>query len=673
MNRARTGACVMILVECVTFALISRSYLVACIAAVAALIALPDHRRISLTRNQALAALGVAGILVAIPHLLGLYTLFGPRGTVFGTFGIMWFFADVCLVVQAALLFFAPEEDSPQLPVPYPRTFVLLGAVAMVGTGVVRATDYQQILYGFLGAAFVVTALVFGAAATETARPPTRRLGGYILQVAVLTVALLAGAAASSLIAAYGNEIDQYLAGALSDRNSPQTVGFSRRSRLDSISEMRGMNQAIVLRVYNDTAPGYLRACVYDTYNNGRWFPSPLRDEVNPAPAALEGISRDPTRDLYQVRAPSDGPLDLMEIWQDDSLRDATFLPLDTELVQARAGGMSVDEHNAVIPDRLDTSLPVTTYVASGHAPRPPSVEQLQRLLNVPQSLDHRVRELASDLLGPLPDAAKKVAAVQEHFRNNYQYRLGMDIPPGNDPLSYFVLERPPAHCEFFASGAVVLLRLGGVPARYVTGFLVAERNPYGSYWIARNCDAHAWAEAYVENEGWVIVEATPADGVPSPDSGAWLAGIGDASGQWWHKFRQRVAAFGIRHVVAAGIVRANKWLFTPVGIATLVMVTVLVSIWAFKKARLYLRNREPITPELRALHRLLMRHDKALRRKGLRRGQSETLHAFAARIEHESPNLTKQADWYRRCAEARYGGSPITEKTLADLKVLPR
>lgn len=665
----------MILVECVTFALISRSYLVAGIAAVAAVIALPDHRRISLTRNQALAALGVAGVLVAIPHVFGLYTLFGPRGTVFDTFGIMWFFADVCLVVQAALLFFAPEEDSPQRPVPYPRTFVLLGAVAMVGSGVVRANNDQQIFYGLLATAFIVATLGFGAPAHGVGRERSRSsVGAYAFQLAVLAAALSAGAAASSFIAAYGNEIDQYLAGAISDQGNHHTIGFSRTSRLDSIRQIRELDESIVLRVYSDTDPGYLRACAYDVYVNGRWEQSPLRRELNPVHGRVGSVPRDPARNTYQVFDTGDTTLDSLNIWQDHSLNDVMFLPLNAALVQVRARGMAVDENDSLIPDGLDTSLPITA-----HAPRMPvvarlSAEQRRLLLEIPKSVESGVRLLAVEKFQANLDTGRKLLAIQDFFRSNgFHYGLGIDPPEGRDPISYFLTERPPAHCEFFASGAVILLRLAGIPARYVTGFVAADYNPYGRYWMARNADAHAWAEAYIEGKGWVIVEVTPGEGVPSPRRGLQFTSALDALRQRWRDIRMAVATLGLGRAALEAIVRLTKWLFPPLGAPLLLAMAALALMYVALLVTRRRRNLRSLSPELRGLHRILSRQDRKMRWKGLRRRDSETLHAFATRIEREFPNLADHARWYRRCAEVRYGSAPITEDSLVELRELPR
>ena len=85
--------------------------------------------------------------------------------------------------------------------------------------------------------------------------------------------------------------------------------------------------------------------------------------------------------------------------------------------------------------------------------------------------------------------------------------------------LHGFWTEKKSAHCEFFATAAALLLRRGGIPSRYVTGFVVPERNEYADCWIVRNRYAHAWVQAWTAEKGWFVVEATPAGGVPESES----------------------------------------------------------------------------------------------------------------------------------------------------------
>jgi protein-glutamine gamma-glutamyltransferase len=142
-----------------------------------------------------------------------------------------------------------------------------------------------------------------------------------------------------------------------------------------------------------------------------------------------------------------------------------------------------------------------------------PDAKAWQLLTELPADLDPQVRELAVRVAGGDMTDGEKIAAVQRYFLANYQYQIGIDIPAGADPLTYFLLQKPAAHCEYFASGAAVLVARRGVPSRYVTGFVAVELNRHGGYWMARNRDAHAWVEAYDRDRGWVLVEATPAGG----------------------------------------------------------------------------------------------------------------------------------------------------------------
>ena len=63
-----------------------------------------------------------------------------------------------------------------------------------------------------------------------------------------------------------------------------------------------------------------------------------------------------------------------------------------------------------------------------------------------------------------------------------------------------------------FASALVLLLRAQGIPARYVGGYYAHEWNHWGKFISIRSGDAHAWAEVYLPQRGWITVDATPAN-----------------------------------------------------------------------------------------------------------------------------------------------------------------
>ena len=83
--------------------------------------------------------------------------------------------------------------------------------------------------------------------------------------------------------------------------------------------------------------------------------------------------------------------------------------------------------------------------------------------------------------------------------------------PAGRNEVDDFLFDRRAGYCEHFSSAFVVLMRAAGVPARVVTGYAGAYRNPVGGYWLVRKSDAHAWAEIWLPARGWVRVDPTAA------------------------------------------------------------------------------------------------------------------------------------------------------------------
>ena len=54
-----------------------------------------------------------------------------------------------------------------------------------------------------------------------------------------------------------------------------------------------------------------------------------------------------------------------------------------------------------------------------------------------------------------------------------------------------------------------MLSRLAGIPSRIVTGYHGGELNEIGNFYSFKQKDTHAWAEVWLEEEGWVRVDPT--------------------------------------------------------------------------------------------------------------------------------------------------------------------
>ena len=101
---------------------------------------------------------------------------------------------------------------------------------------------------------------------------------------------------------------------------------------------------------------------------------------------------------------------------------------------------------------------------------------------------------------------------VAERVRDSGIYTASPGAQPYNrDFVAYFLNTRNQGYCVHFASATTVLLRMLGIPARYVEGYVVDEAEFDKDGWAsvpAKN--AHAWAEIWLPDMGWVPVESTP-------------------------------------------------------------------------------------------------------------------------------------------------------------------
>lgn len=136
---------------------------------------------------------------------------------------------------------------------------------------------------------------------------------------------------------------------------------------------------------------------------------------------------------------------------------------------------------------------------------------QLKRNLNLPADFNPRTRQLAAEWRNTLhTDDAIIQAALQNYRQEKFSYTLE---PPllGKHSVDEFLFDTRQGFCEHYASSFVFLMRAAGIPARVVTGYQGGEPNEFGGYSIVRQADAHAWAEVWLQEQGWRRIDPTAA------------------------------------------------------------------------------------------------------------------------------------------------------------------
>lgn len=234
----------------------------------------------------------------------------------------------------------------------------------------------------------------------------------------------------------------------------------------------------------------YLRGQDYDTYSGTGWTAGAhRREEFGGGEATGETVT-------IQTRG----------------VKNVLYLPYYPQEVQAIVGGRTSN------PDGLTE---YTFFLSQPTAPPPMDETQIQFAVGQAGQMDtlayrtlpldsQWAKDLVPEITADCENDAEKAAAIAAYVRNSAVYdRKTSKMPAENqDFVRWFLEESDRGYCVHFASAATVLLRAAGIPARYVTGYMVPARA--GTQVTVTADMAHAWAE-YFDGGKWVILEATPA------------------------------------------------------------------------------------------------------------------------------------------------------------------
>lgn len=130
--------------------------------------------------------------------------------------------------------------------------------------------------------------------------------------------------------------------------------------------------------------------------------------------------------------------------------------------------------------------------------------------------LGRRIGELAAQWAGDR-GGLEGLRRVREGLSAQARYSLTVENRDDRDPLENFLFYERRGHCEFFATAAALMARALGVPSRVVYGWAGGTYYESGKWFVFRGRDAHAWAEVWLPNYGWVVMDATP---MPSTEAG---------------------------------------------------------------------------------------------------------------------------------------------------------
>lgn len=352
---------------------------------------------------------------------------------------------------------------------------------------------------------------------------------------------------------------------------------------------------------------------------------------------------------------------------------DRRWLPsLDMPLDAPEGARLGADH---VLFARAQVSQPVRYRVrsATDYILAPALAEgPRERALALPSGYNPRTRELAGRWRAENRDDAAIVRATLDLFRASFTYTL---TPPllGRDSVDDFLFGTRAGFCEHYASAFVVLMRSAGIPARVVTGYQGGWWNASDAYLLVRQSDAHAWAEVWLGDRGWVRVDPTAAVSPVRIELGAAAANAGaDWTGSTLLR-DLRNQLDGMSRLWTEGIIRFDHLrqhgLLTPFGVAdadpgdlmvalalAIALVLVTATAWAIRSAPR--RRGDALDQAWRTLR-------ARLARRGIESPPSEGPLDLLARVRRRTAASGTRFDaLVREYVALRYGGEGDPERT---------
>ncbi|CAM3292123.1 Transglutaminase-like domain-containing protein [Deinococcus saxicola] len=436
------------------------------------------------------------------------------------------------------------------------------------------------------------------------------------------------------------------------------STGLSGEIRAGEYSNL-AQNRAVAFRAdFRGALPSpdqrYWRGPVYEAYDGQSW----KQVRIGGQSPSAEALASAPAWNYTLTLEPSGNP------W---------LLALETPL-QLPQGAVLTTAFQAVTLRPVSARRRVTLESRPARLGVSENPQRLQFDLSLPAGQSPRAAALGESWRG-LPPQGRIEAGLDYLRRGSFSYTLSPPLLSAQDRVDAFLFGTKQGFCEHYAQSFVFLMRAAGLPARIVGGYLGGEVNPDGGYLVVRQQDAHAWAEVWVQGQGWQRVDPTA---VVAP--ARVNAGLSTALTQ--PQARAAATPTSLSRLGLRLDALQNRWndlivgydgsqqqaLLSRVGLGSVGSVPYLAVLplllgLALLPALWWLRqSARPRDPAARVLHDLTVRL-------GLPRAPGETPSAYAARAAAARPHLAPALDEVVRAYQvARYApGDPAQAlKTLA-------
>ncbi len=321
------------------------------------------------------------------------------------------------------------------------------------------------------------------------------------------------------------------------------------------------------------------------------------------------------------------------------------------------------------------------------------SAVDYRNAMQLPDEPSARMQRLVKQLHGIDNPPLDFIKHTLNHFKTeDFHYTLKPPLLAEN-PIESFLFETRHGFCEHYAAAFVYLMRVGQVPARVVTGYQGGELNKVGNFLDIKQAHAHAWAEVWLERQGWVRIDPTAAiaperieqdinidqqiasgmlsyaSATDSQAAFSWLKQTRQFWGNVDYNWQRWVINYDTdnqsRFLSAFGIKDMTTMVYWMAGIVS--VLTAFLSAWLFYSQK---KPRDPVLANYQ-------RFCNKIAQQGLSRDEGEGVIAFAERIKLKLPEHAQNIDDITALfIQLRYGKQPNSKdfsnfhRQIAQLKI---
>lgn len=284
--------------------------------------------------------------------------------------------------------------------------------------------------------------------------------------------------------------------------------------------------------------------------------------------------------------------------------------------------------------------------------------------LQLPAESNPESRLLAQQLLSRSASQPEYIKRVLNRFREEqYFYTLRPPILEDENSIDAFLVQSKKGFCAHYSGSFVFMMRAAGIPARVVTGYQGGEWNEEGQFLSVHQFDAHAWAEVWLEGQGWVRFDPTSMvapsrieqnletamqsegsfleDNILSLSKVKWLDGVRKKMDSVQYAWRRHVLGYDKN-------TQQNflKKIFGELSITKLAMIITslfvgIILIWALFLGLFRKKEKEAIE------HQLYRRFCGLLAKKGVVRKISQPPEVFSRLAMRQLPALSNEIDYF--------------------------